>query len=712
MLHSSVLDTPFSNNDIDYINDQLSDVSDRIEIAQSLLELASVQHKSGTIQNSLPEIVQVIPIDSVDNGPETYICKIGYTLVEDLCEDNILTFAAFDPEYSYPEGEVAGFPTLYSCAYSPTQPVSSTVLRGPVDSDGFDSISQFATGSASSGQTKSALLSVTSDDDTSSRGNPPIPDTTNHNQATPTSDDLVSISSAETLCKPPVSNPDCPPFSNISGSPFQLFDPQLLNSSTVDWKRFGNREVAYYGQFPYTYSGVVHAASDVMENEYLCSIANYLPIVVPGCLFNSVLITKYMDGSDHIPHHSDNEGEIEPSSDIITISLGESRTMQFQTKFDGTVLNLPVHHGDVVVMSRASQDVYTLSIPHEPNCRLSRISITFRLLKNPDASTPTSQHENRPSYIDADLISTSSGEINIQPDIVNDPYIADSTTPLGYQPPQRAATPPTVMTPAHQGYQSDPGPPPPQAAQRNQEQYTQSPHPEWMKHRVHESRRADLRQQVQAHSSSGTGQQHHAKKWNANQPQKTDTLYIGDSIFADFDPLCLSTDSQDAHVFHYNGADVARMMKKVKADERLKSLVKRNRVHKVFLLTGTNNVDSIMQLGNSEVAKVSRLTSALAQSLTDMFPLATVNIINVLPRTDKVRMDVIHALNCSLLDMSKKSRGKLVHIDTYYNGLLSNKSGRKSQFFKSVHEGDTDNPHLNILGTQRLGGHLKYLSHN
>lgn len=119
-----------------------------------------------------------------------------------------------------------------------------------------------------------------------------------------------------------------------------------------------------------------------------------------------------------------------------------------------------------------------------------------------------------------------------------------------------------------------------------------------------------------------------------------------------------------------------------------------------------------MQLGNSEVAKVSRLTSALAQCLTDMFPLATVHIINVLPRTDKVRMDVIHALNCSLLDMSKKSQGKLIHVDTYYNGLLSNKSGRKSQFFKSVHEGDTDNPHLNILGTQRLGAHLKYLSHN
>ena len=52
-----------------------------------------------------------------------------------------------------------------------------------------------------------------------------------------------------------------------------------------------------------------------MENEYLCRIANYLPIVVPDCLFNSVLITKDMDGSDHIPHDSDNVGE--PSPDII-----------------------------------------------------------------------------------------------------------------------------------------------------------------------------------------------------------------------------------------------------------------------------------------------------------------------------------------------------------------------------------------------------------
>ena len=85
--------------------------------------------------------------------------------------------------------------------------------------------------------------------------------------------------------------------------------------------------------------------------------------------------------------------------------------MQFQSKLDGTVLNLPVHHGDAVVMGRASQDVYTHSIPQESNCRLSRISVTFRLQKSPDS--PTGQHENIPSCTEAYLISGAVGRAQI-----------------------------------------------------------------------------------------------------------------------------------------------------------------------------------------------------------------------------------------------------------------------------------------------------------
>ena len=44
--------------------------------------------------------------------------------------------------------------------------------------------------------------------------------------------------------------------------------------------------------------------------------------------------------------------------------------------------------------------------------------------------------------------------------------------------------------------------------------------------------------------------------------QKSDTVYVSSSMFTNLDPIRLSTESQNAHVFHFNGANAARMLKK------------------------------------------------------------------------------------------------------------------------------------------------------
>ena len=76
--------------------------------------------------------------------------------------------------------------------------------------------------------------------------------------------------------------------------------------------------------------------------------------------------------------------------------------------------------------------------------------------------------------------------------------------------------------------------------------------------------------------------------------QKSDTVYVSSSMFTNLDPIKLSTESQNAHVFHFNGANAARMLKKTKDSEKIQALSNKKSVKHIFLLTGTNNIDEII----------------------------------------------------------------------------------------------------------------------
>ena len=89
---------------------------------------------------------------------------------------------------------------------------------------------------------------------------------------------------------------------------------------------------------------------------------------------------------------------------------------------------------------------------------------------------------------------------------------------------------------------------------------------------------------------------------------------------------------------------------------------------------------------------------------------ATVNLINILPRESWVRNRVINDLNDFLNTLSRKCP-YINKIDTELKrSLFSTSNGyRKSMYFNSNGE---DNVHLNYLGIERLGKHLKFLLHN
>ncbi|VTU42546.1 MULTISPECIES: alpha-ketoglutarate-dependent dioxygenase AlkB family protein [unclassified Variovorax] len=92
------------------------------------------------------------------------------------------------------------------------------------------------------------------------------------------------------------------------------------------------RQLAWFGDVPYAYSGILHqpvampaplkAVRQRIE-AYLCDHG------VPTDL-NSVLLNRYRSGNDSIGMHSDDETQLGPQPVIASISLGDSRTFVFE----------------------------------------------------------------------------------------------------------------------------------------------------------------------------------------------------------------------------------------------------------------------------------------------------------------------------------------------------------------------------------------------
>ena len=87
---------------------------------------------------------------------------------------------------------------------------------------------------------------------------------------------------------------------------------------------------------------------------------------------------------------------------------------------------------------------------------------------------------------------------------------------------------------------------------------------------------------------------------------------------------------------------------------------------------------------------------------------APINLINIFPRTSRVRNAIINILNEFLYRLSCQCKF-IRYISTETDRSLYCKAGfRRNEFFSN--SGD-DNVHMNISGVERLGKHLKYLAH-
>lgn len=143
-------------------------------------------------------------------------------------------------------------------------------------------------------------------------------------------------------------------------------------------KDSGSRDVMYFGEYTYRYTGHTHDAREMPET--LTKILNAAKTAVPEgskSEFNSCLITRYKTGQNHIPQHRDDEPVIDPESSILTVSFGAQRSMSFENNDKSKSKELLLEDKSVLVTSRFAQDFWNHGIlPNDGNDE--RVSLTFR----------------------------------------------------------------------------------------------------------------------------------------------------------------------------------------------------------------------------------------------------------------------------------------------------------------------------------------------
>ena len=101
------------------------------------------------------------------------------------------------------------------------------------------------------------------------------------------------------------------------------------------------RLTAWFGdpEKTYTYSGILNQPHDWKLIPELDDMREKLSQAC-SVNFNSVLLNLYRDGNDSVDWHADDEPELGPEPIIASVSLGETRTFDFRSKYDSKHLSL------------------------------------------------------------------------------------------------------------------------------------------------------------------------------------------------------------------------------------------------------------------------------------------------------------------------------------------------------------------------------------
>lgn len=94
--------------------------------------------------------------------------------------------------------------------------------------------------------------------------------------------------------------------------------------------------------------------------------------------YNSCLAKLYRHGQDSVGWHADDETPLGERPTIASVSLGATRDFSLKRKDGSGLVQIPLRHGDLLVMREESQLDWRHSLPKRPKVKASRLNLTFR----------------------------------------------------------------------------------------------------------------------------------------------------------------------------------------------------------------------------------------------------------------------------------------------------------------------------------------------
>lgn len=98
--------------------------------------------------------------------------------------------------------------------------------------------------------------------------------------------------------------------------------------------------------------------------------------------YNFVVVNYYPDGDSGIGWHADDEGDLDHTAPIASVSFGAERDMQFRRKDgDKAIKTVSLRPGSLLLMHPPLQKHWKHCIPKRKGVRTGRFNLTFRVMK-------------------------------------------------------------------------------------------------------------------------------------------------------------------------------------------------------------------------------------------------------------------------------------------------------------------------------------------
>lgn len=158
---------------------------------------------------------------------------------------------------------------------------------------------------------------------------------------------------------------------------------------TVAWQHdeaviFGKRivtarQAAWYGDsdYAYTYSGTTKHA--LLWTPLLLRLRDAVQATL-STRFNSCLLNFYLDGSQGMAWHSDDEKALGRDTVIASLSFGAARHFAFKHKRTAEKRQLVLASGSLLVMQGSTQTHWLHSLPKTTRITTPRVNLTFRTI--------------------------------------------------------------------------------------------------------------------------------------------------------------------------------------------------------------------------------------------------------------------------------------------------------------------------------------------